>query len=295
MLENLAAMTPAERLSVPGLSPDRADLIVPGLVILETMMQQLRINTVKVHDRGIRDGLLIAMAEELFPRPDDQTEGSPASRMETVRAFAQRCHYEQDHSEHVTELARSILEQLACVKVPTVAAALPSGPHADPFAFARDPVAQELLEAASVLHDIGYYINYAQHHKHSLHLIIHSDLSGFLHRELRIIANVARYHRRSHPKRKRHPEFGQLSEGDRTLVLQLSAILRIADGLDRAHSRQVAAVRVVPGRRSIRFIAQAPRRPEVELWGAERKSRLFEKVFGLIPHFEWAGDEGVIS
>lgn len=293
-LENLAAMSAAERIATPGISLDRSEILVPGLVIAESVMRHLRINSLKVHDRGIRDGLLIAMTEELFPGTGRTGRGA-IDRIAEVRRFAERCRYERDHSEHVTGLALSIYDQLAepfRLAGATAVSAGSSLPRGGEWPFATDPAVRELLQTAAILHDIGYYINYSKHHKHSLHLILHSDLAGFTHRELRIIANVARYHRRSAPRRK-HPEFRELAPRDQMLVRQLSAILRIADGLDRAHCRNVTAVRVTTGRRSARFIVDAEHRPEVELWGAERKSELFQETFALIPRFEWSAEPEV--
>jgi exopolyphosphatase/guanosine-5'-triphosphate,3'-diphosphate pyrophosphatase len=155
-----------------------------------------------------------------------------------------------------------------------------------------EPVARELLEAGSVLHDIGYIINYAGHHKHGYHLIVHSDLSGenggFSRREVEIIANLARYHRRSSPKLG-HPNFKALSEDDRCLVLCLSAILRIADGLDRTHSQNIRAVKVRLDCGNAIFDLEADRDPATDAWGASRKSDLFKEVFGVEPMFEWSG------
>src|SRR5690606_9391565 len=100
-----------------------------------------------------------------------------------------------------------------------------------------------LLETAARLQDVGYLINYDQHHKHSYHLILHSRLPGFQPSELEIIANVARYHRGADPKRK-HANFKQLSTKDQNRVRQMAAILRVAGGLDRSNTRQVSDLQV---------------------------------------------------
>ena len=207
LIENLNAMSPSSRAEVAGLSPDRADIIVAGLAIAEAVMKQLGANELQVHDRGIRDGLLLSLTSQLFPDTAPSTTGAP-DRMRSVRQFAEQCHYERDHSEHVTTLALEIFDQLSAVRErdeTIVPPALSESLVADG--------ARGLLETASVLHDIGYHINYSRHHKHSYHLIIHSDLAGFGHRELEIVANIARYHRRAHPK-KDHPNFRRLPSAD---------------------------------------------------------------------------------
>ncbi|MCP3903469.1 MAG: Ppx/GppA family phosphatase [Planctomycetes bacterium] len=271
-LERVNAMTPQQRAAVPGLSADRADIIVAGLTIAEQAMMRLGASLLQVHDRGIRDGLLLRIIGELFPQTADEITSRPPDRQDAVRLFAIKCQYERAHSEHVTSLALQIFDQLV--------ERLPDLPEN-----VRSDQARQLLEAAAILHDIGYYINYTRHHKHSYHLVMHSELVGFSHRELEVIANVGRYHRRAHPK-KSHPGFQRLSTADQRLVRHLAAILRIADGLDRSHAGNVRRVRVEVDRRTAWFLVEADRKPDVDLWGAARKSQLFARVFGMEPRFE---------
>ena len=119
-----------------------------------------------------------------------------------------------------------------------------------------------------------------------------SQMPGFSHHELELIANIARYHRRAHPKSK-HASYRGMNDEDRQLIRELSAVLRIADGLDRTHGRSVEDVRVEREVGSIVFTAIAGHNPEVDLWGAARKSQLFDKVFELEPHFFWAKTNAV--
>jgi exopolyphosphatase/guanosine-5'-triphosphate,3'-diphosphate pyrophosphatase len=278
LLERLNAMPLRERLGVAGLSEDRAEIIVAGLAIVEAVMKRLGVDTLQVHDRGIRDGLLLSIRGELFPdaRRRAAPGDMPPDPLQAALHFAERCHFERPHCTHVATLALSIHDQLA-----------PQLPL--PSTVLGDERNRLILHAAALLHDIGYLVNYARHHKHSHHLIMHSDLPGFTHRELELVANVARYHRRARPKR-RHTNFKRLVTADRRIVKELAAILRIADGLDRAHAGTVLRVQVRVEPPTAWFIAEADRPCDVELWGAARKSRLFEKVFSLEPRFLHAGE-----
>jgi exopolyphosphatase/guanosine-5'-triphosphate,3'-diphosphate pyrophosphatase len=144
-----------------------------------------------------------------------------------------------------------------------------------------------LLEAAAKLQDVGYLINYDQHHKHSYHLILHSRLDGYQPSELELIANVARYHRGADPKRK-HANFLQLSARDQLRVRQMAGILRVAGGLDRSNTQQVSNATVVLNKRGdITLQLAAPQFPEVDIWGARKRSKLFEKVFDATLNVEW--------
>lgn len=279
VLDQLAAMTPAERLAVPGLGADRSEIIVAGLAITESVMKRLGANRLVVHDRGIRDGLLISMTRQIFP--DAAREEEPPDRVEAARRFARKCGYESVHVEHVTRLALTLFDRLLPL--------LPQAPRAEGLAPLDAAAHRELLEAAGVLHDVGYYIDYSRHHRHSYHLIVHADLPGFRHREQEMVAAIARYHRRAHPKAK-HPEVAALAPADRSVLRQLAAILRIADGLDRAHAGNVRDVRVRIEEGIAWFDVVADREPKVDLWGAARKSELFRKTFGWEPSFRFAGD-----
>lgn len=267
LLDLLRGLSTRARARIPGLPPERADIIVAGLAVVERLLDHLGVNRILAHDRGIRDGLLIRMIDEQFPQAD------ATDRMVGVRAFARACRYEERHAEHVTRLALSLHDQLAASGV------APGG--------WSTPAARSLLEAASVLHDVGYLINYDKHHKHGYHLIINSDLHGYTSRELEVIANIARYHRRK-PPAGAHPNFARLAPADRELVRRLAGILRIADGLDRTHTERVSAVELAIGGGRALLRLHADRESETDAWGAAQKSDLFRDAFRLEPVFEFA-------
>jgi exopolyphosphatase/guanosine-5'-triphosphate,3'-diphosphate pyrophosphatase len=120
----------------------------------------------------------------------------------------------------------------------------------------------------------------AQHHKHGYYIISNSQLLGFNENEIKIIANIARYHRKSHPK-KRHKEFESLPESSKEVVEKLSGILRIADSLDRTHSNRIKKISVEVNEKSITIMPELKTNlPEIELWNFDRRKGLFEEVFG---------------
>jgi exopolyphosphatase/guanosine-5'-triphosphate,3'-diphosphate pyrophosphatase len=187
------------------------------------------------------------------------TRQAPATRLEAARRFARQCRSNERHCEHVATLASQLFD------------ALRDG-------FALPGSAKDVLKAAALLHDVGYLINHEKHHKHAYHLIMHGDLRGFSAREIELIANVARYHRRAFP-RKRHPNFARLDRGERRLVRRLAGILRVADGLDRTHSQNVKGLRCRVGDGWVRVVLAASRNPAIELDDAQRKADLFELAF----------------
>jgi exopolyphosphatase / guanosine-5'-triphosphate,3'-diphosphate pyrophosphatase len=260
--------TPLEgRREIPGLSPDRADIIVAGASVISRVVRGLNTQQVMVNERGIRDGLLLHMISDLPGRSRASQVALPGNRMEWVRSFARKAHSNERHCEHVAGLALQLFDGVK-------------------KRYRLPDSSRDLLQAAALLHDIGYLISHAKHHKHAYHLIMHGDLPGFTPLEMELVANVVRYHRRAFP-RKRHENLAYLSSSDRKLIAKLSGILRIADGLDRTHSQSVtgAKVRVLRGR--LRVGLQARSFPEIEAADAERKADLFRKAFKTDVELIW--------
>jgi len=258
LLQAIARRSLQERRGMPGLSPDRADIILAGAAILYEILDHLKVNTMKVSTRGIRHALL----GRLIRRPG-KAAGRPVvqrHRISAAESFGRSLGLDLKHGEQVQKLALSIFDALQT----------PLGMEAE---------ARDLLSAAALLHDVGYVIGYRQHHKHSYHLIAHAHLDGFTPREREIVALVARYHRRATPRRK-HREWAKLQREDRLLVRRLSALLRIADALDRRHSAGIRDIvcRIRGKRVSLDLVSA--RDISVEIHGALGKARLFEKIFG---------------
>jgi exopolyphosphatase/guanosine-5'-triphosphate,3'-diphosphate pyrophosphatase len=269
LLDRLRKMPLRARRGMAGMTPDRGDIIVAGLTIVDALMKRFRVNTLVIHTRGVRDGLVREMIDEVLGGPHDEAADAPALRDEAIERLAAACSGELEHGRKVATLAGRIYEQLA-----------------EPLAL--EPGDRTLLECAARLQDVGYVINYDQHHKHSYHLIRNSRLPGIRAHDLELIANVARYHRGAHPKRK-HENLARVPAEDQQRVHRMAAILRLAGGLDRSRSQQVSDVAVRIDDEGVFIDVVADQEPQVDIWGAERRTDLFEKVFGLPVKFRWAG------
>lgn len=188
------------RRTVPGLNQDRADIIVAGVVVVDELMRFLGTNRVVVNERGIREGLLLKALKKLGLGTAGST---PPTWRDAVGELARSCQVDEPHAAHVAALALAMFDALAV-----------------PFRLTESE--RKLLEAAAMLHDCGYFISYGSHHKHSYHLIRHAELFGFSPRERELVAQIARYHRKSLPKRK-HAPFQKLKESDQITVTRLGA------------------------------------------------------------------------
>jgi exopolyphosphatase/guanosine-5'-triphosphate,3'-diphosphate pyrophosphatase len=256
LLDALMASNRQERAAIPGLNPARADIILAGLAVAAEVMARIEAREIAVSGYGIREGLLLESAR-VTPAPADPGE----ARERSVRSFAARCHFEQPHAEHVQKLALQLFDALG-------------------RRIGCEPADRAILADAALLHDVGYHIGHARHHKHSFHLISHAELLGVSPEEQMLIAHVARYHRGAEPRRK-HREFGLLERDARRRIRRLAAILRLADGLDRGHVGAVRQVKVRWLKRAVRVMLVPHSKAtsvRLEVWGANRKSGLLEKV-----------------
>lgn len=257
LLAMLARKTIKERLSTPGLNPERADIIIAGMVLTDELLRRTHTNLLRINAKGIREGLILQSLQKRGLLP---ITSQPRDWRDSVLEFARSCRFDEQHSEQVSHLALQLFDAVAEKNGLTSRC-------------------RELLDAAALLHDIGYFISYHQHHKHSYHLISHANLFGFNPREREIIANLARYHRKAKPK-KDHENFAPLNHEDQELVRKLGGILRLADGLDRRRNRQISAIdcRLQKGALQLKLIGAGDL--SVELYGAQSKGDLFEAAFG---------------
>lgn len=257
LLAMLTRKTHKERLQTPGLNPERADIILAGMILTDELMRRCRTNLLKINAQGIREGLILQSLQDRGLRePTSKTRDWRDSILE----FARSCRFDEQHSTQVNRLAQKIFVTIA----------------ADNNLIERHA---QYLEAAALLHDIGYFISYDRHHKHSYHLIRHANLFGFNPRERDIIANLARYHRKGKPK-KRHENFTNLCQEDQKLVKQIGGILRLADGLDRRRNNQVNDIECHLNASYFEMKIIGAADLTVEHYGASSKGDLFEAAFG---------------
>lgn len=245
-----------ERKGITGLNPDRADIIVAGVAVIEELMKFFDANILRVNERGIREGLILdSLRKHRLIGEGTRRRSWRAAALD----FSRSCLVDEEHARQVARLSLDLFDALTT--------AFPMGDRE-----------RRILEAAALLHDSGYFINYSSHHKHSYHLIRHADLFGFTPREREIIANVARYHRKSLPKKK-HEGFARLAEPDRVLVSRLGGILRLADGLDRRRNCLVRQVTSELTESIFRISLSGDEDLSVEIFSGKVKGNLFESAF----------------
>ena len=265
----LAGMTLAERLRIPGLDPRRADLAVAGSFLLDTILKKLGAKELTLCDLALREGLALDYIRKNQARIA-KVEKYPDVRRRSVVELAERCNYFAAHASQVGRMALALFDQT----------------QSNHGLGARE---REWLEYSALLHDIGVHISYGRHHRHSYYLVKNGDLRGFEPEEVEVIALVARYHRRGVPKRS-HEGYGDLSSDLRRSVKTLAAILRVAEGLDRSHQQSVADLEIIAGGQDYLLRIRPAGDTELELWAAQRSVAPLERVLRRIVRFEVAAN-----
>lgn len=259
LYDDVIGMGYDERAELKGLDDKRVSLLPAGLVLVNYVLKTFGIKRVKISSQALREGIILRYLNQEMTYLQE-TEFIESPRRRSVLELVHKCNWHEEHSRHVAKLALQLFDNFQ-------------------KEFELEDVDRELLEYACFMHDIGYHISHRKHHKHALYIIRNSDLKGFKENEIEIMANVSRYHRRSTPK-SRHKHYDKLPKAEKQRVKKLSAIMRIADGLDRSHYQNVQGMTIEKTADQVIINIKTESDPQLEIWGAMRKNALFEEVTG---------------
>jgi exopolyphosphatase / guanosine-5'-triphosphate,3'-diphosphate pyrophosphatase len=258
LVDELAARPASKRGTVPGIKPDRGDVILGAALVFQTVLEVGGFEGIEVSEEGLREGIFF----ERFLAPADPPLLDDVRR-QSVLNLSNRFRFEPAHVRHVATLSRELYDGLARAGV-----------------VAPDDADRELLWAASMVHDIGVSIAYDDHHKPSGSLVLHAGLPGFDQRELALVARTARFHRKG------DPTMGELSplarKGDEERLALLSGVIRVAEQLERSRDQSIESVGVEADGADapVKIHARATRDGEVALWAARRNDDLLEQAIG---------------
>ena len=261
----LCRMTVEERRKVPGLSPDRADIIIGGAAILQTAMETVGAASIRVSDRGLREGIVV---DHVLREMTTTTQGDgDGIRLHSIRRLAKRCGIDTSHAQHVTAIALSIFDQTSAMGLHDLTAS------------------RELLDYAGLVHDCGFFVSHTGHHAHSYYLIRNSELLGFDDIEVEIMAQIAFYHRKAGPRRK-DPHFAHLTDEQKQAVRILSCCLRLAEALDRGHIKRVTGIELAWDQKTTPIVTARLKALDgvdasLEVWALQAHAGTFEKTFGV--------------
>ena len=259
VIDLLCSLPLDQRRKIPGINPERADIIIPGAAILDVFMKELSLDSIIITGRGLQDGLLVDYLSRVDAFP---LLGELSPRQRSVLQLGRSCGINEIHARTVTSLVLELFDSARSLKLHNFG-----------------DWERELLEYATFLHDIGSFISYTNHHAHSYYIIKNSELLGFNQKEVNFMANIARFHRKKTPKKK-DPEILKLDVRERETLKILTTFIRLGESLDRSHAALVQHVRfssVDKDTVSLEVVARGD--CQLEIWGVEAEKKTFEKNF----------------
>lgn len=256
LYSELSARPVQGRRKIAGIGPRRAEIIVPGAAVFVQALEAFGMNSLYYCIAGVRDGIIADL--------DARGVGRELSRLsreqlQVVEVMARKYGVAVRHARKVASLAHTLFDCLQPLhKLP--------------------PDYGKILEAACWLHDIGHFVSDTGHHKHSLYLVMNSDLPGFTDRERIFIALLCRYHRKTMPNG-RHMAYQSLNADSKRAIALLTPLLRVADALDSSKEQTVEDIDVVLKNGSVQVKVAAAGDANLELWAAARAADTFRSVY----------------
>jgi exopolyphosphatase / guanosine-5'-triphosphate,3'-diphosphate pyrophosphatase len=258
LVKKLQGMTIEERISELHLRPDRADVIFPAAIILQKVVRIAGVDELEIPGVGLKDGLLADMIDELYG------EGKQIHRTQVIASALQlgrKYGFDEQHALTTARFAVKLFDETRQIHNLT-------------------PDHRPLLELAALLHDIGQFVNVSDHHKHTLYLLLATPLVGLNRDRMAIVANVARYHRKSFPK-PQHEQYAALPARDRVVVSKLAALLRLADAMDNEHATKVTDFTLEWKKPKVTLRLTGSDDMLLEKWALAKKAAMFEEVFSV--------------
>ncbi len=235
---------------------DAAQLRI-GLLIYKMFVEITNVANVIVPETNLREGALInklAAPNEDLQR--DFYKQITAGALNLLRKY----HGDEGHAQFVTDVSLKIFDALKSE-------------------IALDERARVLLEVAAMLHDIGIFIRMENHHEHSAYIISNSEFFGLTQNEITIVSQIAKYHRgHSNPQDDDH--FQMLPRASRMTILKLTAIIRIADAIDRSHTQKFTQLKITKQKDSLVVHTGNKHNTVLERQALGEKGGMFESVFG---------------
>lgn len=270
LLGRIASLSAAKRVEELGVDPRRAETILSGGLALHEILVAVDRRRLRACTAALREGLV----ETWLAESSTSKDRAGGVRQAAVLELVERSECDRVHAAHVAKLALRIFDQTRSI-----------------HKLGDDE--RELLEAAATLHEIGMHVSFKGHHRHTYYLIRHAGLRGFTHDQVLVIANVARYYRKS-PPALCDENFQELVPDLRKVVQRLASILRVAAALDRSRRQAVRDVGVDVSPKVVRFHVRPRLDPSVELDSARKRARYFSELFERKVEFHGGPEPGAV-
>lgn len=259
LYETICTLLPMQLVNMYNLTSEQADVFLPTIALYDKLLTVSKTSSASILDVSLCDAMLY---KSLFPAKFKAMKVDfERSCVMSAESLSKQYGYDKNHAKAVETYALTIFDNLKKL-----------------HGFSRKE--RLYLEVASILHDIGKFINLKSHNRISADIILDSTIIGFTEEEMAIIANIARYHSLGIPT-ELHGEYNDLSESNKLIVSKLSAILRLADSLDRSHLQKIKDIELELIENKLNVVVSSKRDILLEQWTFQMKSKFFEEVFGI--------------
>jgi exopolyphosphatase/guanosine-5'-triphosphate,3'-diphosphate pyrophosphatase len=258
LIDEFSGMGLKERIRKFKLRPDRADVILPAAIVLQLIAREAGVRQVEIPRVGLKDGLLLELADQLRKGPHPPRREQV---WESAMRLGKKYQFDAAHGTLTARLARQLFDQSSSLH-------------------ALGDEERLLLEVAALLHDIGHFINTIDHDKHGYYIVKANRLIGLSERQQEVVANLILYHRKSSPGFE-DAEFKMLPQKERIAVGKLSALLRLADGLDVSHASHVTSASLSEKKKHWQLVLHGRGDLMIEKWALDKRRGFFEGIFGV--------------
>lgn len=241
---------------------ERAEILHPILMLLKNVICHVEAEKIYLSGISLNDGILDELHEEIYSLTSKSNYAGDI--LENARELANRFYYHPFHQQTIEEYAAFLFQKTKRLH----------GMKEEEL----------LLRTAIILQDVGKAIEQSNHAKHSYQIIKALEILGLSEREVKIVAQVAGYHTENHPKLS-NEEYKALSQEDRILVSKLTAIIGLANSLDKSHQRkyQLTSVNLKNKELIIGASTSFLTNTTLEEWSFKKKADFFKEVFGVMP------------
>lgn len=241
------------------ITQDQAEVFLPALALHDKLLSISKTECAQILDVFLCDAMLY---KTLFPNEFKSLKVDfERSCTTSALAISKQYNYDKAHAQAVEKFALTIFDNLKRL-----------------HGFSRKE--RLYLEVAAILHDIGKFVNLKSHDRISADIILDSNIIGFTKEEMAIIANIARYHSMEVPSDS-HSKYKALSAQNKIIVSKLSAIIRLADALDRSHLQKIKGIQLELIDKQLNIYVACTEDILLEQWTFQYKSMFFEEVFGI--------------
>lgn len=239
---------------------ERATLLLPAAMIYGVFLRHAKADLIWTPMVDLCDGMIV---DELERTKKISFERNFTDDIRSaVKHMAKRYHCDREHNANVAQIACQIFDKTKKIH-------------------GLNQKNRMQLEIAALLHDCGKFINMRRASENSYSIIMSTEIMGLSHKEREEVANIIRYNSSYFPDYRELR--GELGAGDYMTIAKLTAILRVANAMDRSHKQKASAYQIVVKNKQLIITIDTLSDLTLERGLFDDKAKFFQQVYGIKP------------